>query len=225
VLVETIGNTLARAALYVVPLLLAVIVHEVAHGWVAEKCGDPTARRLGRITLNPLVHIDPVGTLLLPSVLFILNAPFLFGWAKPVPVIAANLRRGRTDMALVAAAGPFTNFLLAVLSAGVYRLVTSGVVTGRGYGEAVLGWLAEPLIRMAVISVEFNLVLMVINLLPIPPLDGGRVLAGLVPSGAARVLDRLEGYGMLIVLILIGTNLWGYIVWPLLKLFLSVFLR
>jgi Zn-dependent protease len=220
-----IGNTLARAVLYVVPLLLAVIAHEVAHGWVAEKRGDPTARRLGRITLNPLVHIDPVGTLLLPSVLFILNAPFLFGWARPVPVVAANLKGGRKDMALVAAAGPMSNFLLAALSAGVYRLILSGSPLGHGAGDAWLGWLADPLLRMAVISVEFNLVLMVINLLPIPPLDGGRVLMGLAPAAMARTLERVEGYGMLIVLILIGTNVWGYIVWPVLKLFLGIFLR
>lgn len=220
-----IGNSVARALLYVVPLLLAVIAHEVAHGWVAEKRGDPTARRLGRITLNPLVHIDPVGTLLLPSLLFILNAPFLFGWARPVPVVAANLRGGRRDMAMVAAAGPLTNFLLAVVSGGVYRLILWTGLTGHGAEKAGFGWLAEPLIRMAEISVEFNLVLMVINLLPIPPLDGGRMLAGLAPAGAARALDRLEGYGMLIVLILIGTNLWGYIVWPVLKFFLGIFLR
>lgn len=222
---EIFGNTVTRAVLYVVPLLLAVIAHEVAHGWVAEKRGDPTARRLGRITLNPLVHIDPVGTLLLPAVLFLLNAPFLFGWARPVPVNSSNLRGGRGDMALVAAAGPLTNFLLAVLSAGVYRFILSGIQPGHGPGEAWLGWLAEPLLRMAEISVEFNLVLMVINLLPIPPLDGGRVLMGVAPSALARALERMEGYGMLILLILIGTNMWGYIIWPVLNLFLGIFLK
>ncbi|MCU0587158.1 MAG: site-2 protease family protein [Syntrophobacteraceae bacterium] len=221
---ETIGNTIARAALYAVPLLLAVIAHEVAHGWVAEKRGDPTARRLGRITLNPLVHIDPVGTLILPAVLLLLNAPFLFGWARPVPVQTAHLRNGRQDMALVAAAGPMTNFLLAALSAGVFRLLDAGGPWGPGPWESTIGWVVEPLRRMAEISVEFNLVLMVINLLPIPPLDGGRVLAGLVPSGMARALDRLEGYGMLIVLILIGTQMWGYIVSPVLRLFMYFFL-
>ena len=220
-----IGNTVARAVLYVVPLLLAVIAHEVAHGWVAEKRGDPTARRLGRITLNPLVHIDLVGTLILPSVLFLLNAPFLFGWAKPVPVQFANLKGGRRDMALVAGAGPLTNFLLAVLSSAVYRLIEAGIHLGHGPGTSGFGWVAEPLLRMAEISVEFNLVLMVINLLPVPPLDGGRVLIGLAPPGVARVLERVEAYGMLIVFILIGTNLWGYIVWPVLKLFIGIFLR
>jgi Zn-dependent protease len=220
-----VGNTLARAVLFVIPLFLAVIAHEVAHGWVAEKRGDPTARRLGRITLNPLVHIDPVGTLLLPAVLFILSSPFLFGWAKPVPVQFANLRGGRRDMALVAASGPITNFLLAVLSAAVYRFMKAGSQLGYGPDIWWYGWIFEPLLRMVEISVELNLVLMVINLLPIPPLDGGRVLMGLAPAGVARALERMEGYGMLIVLILIGTNLWGYIVWPVLNLFIGIFLR
>jgi len=220
-----VGNTLARAVLFIVPLLLAIIAHEVSHGWVAEKRGDPTARRLGRITLNPLVHIDLVGTLLLPALLFILNSPFLFGWAKPVPVQFGNLKGGRRDMALVAGAGPMTNFLLAVFSAAVYRLMRAGSQLGQGTEASWYAWISEPLLRMAEISVELNLVLMVINLLPIPPLDGGRVLMGLAPSGLAQALGRLEGYGMLIVFILIGTNLWGYIVWPVLNLFIGIFLR
>jgi Zn-dependent protease len=220
-----IRDTITRAALYTVPLLLAVIAHEVAHGWVAEKLGDDTARRLGRITLNPLVHIDPVGTVLLPAVLFAMNSPFLFGWAKPVPVQFANLRGGRRDMALVAASGPLTNFLLAVVSAGVFRIVEAWLHQGHGMGSPWVGWIAEPLRAMAVISVEFNLVLMVINLLPIPPLDGGRVLAGLAPRGVARFLERMEPYGMLIVLILIGTDAWGHVVRPVLKLFIGIFLR
>jgi Zn-dependent protease len=220
-----IRDTITRAVLYIVPLLLAVIAHEVAHGWVAEKRGDDTARRLGRITLNPLVHIDPVGTILLPAVLFAMNSPFLFGWAKPVPVQFANLRGGRQDMALVAASGPLTNFLLAVVSAGVFRIVEAWLHHGHGMGSPWAGWIAEPLRAMAVISVEFNLVLMVINLLPIPPLDGGRVLAGLAPRGVARFLERMEPYGMLIVLILIGTDVWGYVVRPVLKLFIGIFLR
>jgi Zn-dependent protease len=220
-----IRDTITRAVLYIVPLLLAVIAHEVAHGWVAEKRGDDTARRLGRITLNPLVHIDPVGTILLPAVLFAMNSPFLFGWAKPVPVQFANLRGGRQDMALVAASGPLTNFLLAVVSAGVFRIVEAWLHQGHGMGSPWAGWILEPLRAMAVISVEFNLVLMVINLLPIPPLDGGRVLAGLAPRGMARFLERMEPYGMLIVLILIGTDVWGYVVRPVLKLFIGIFLR
>lgn len=220
-----IRDTIARAVLYTVPLLLAVIAHEVAHGWVAEKRGDDTARRLGRITLNPLVHIDPVGTILLPVVLFALNSPFLFGWAKPVPVQFANLRGGRRDMALVAVSGPLTNFLLAIISAVVYRLVEAGIQWGHGAGTSWIGLIAEPVRAMAAISVEFNLVLMVINLLPIPPLDGGRVLVGLAPPAVARVLERLEAYGMLIVLILIGTDVWGYVVRPVLTLFIGIFLR
>lgn len=220
-----IRDTLARAILYVVPLLLAVIAHEVAHGWAAEKRGDDTARRAGRITLNPLVHIDPVGTVLLPAILFAVNAPFLFGWARPVPVQFGNLRSGRRDMALVAGAGPLANFALAVLSAALYRLIEAGVGLGYGFGSPGYGWVVEPIARMAVISVEFNLVLMVINLLPVPPLDGGRILAGLAPERLSRMIEGMERYGMLIVLLLIGTGLWGYVVRPVLNLFVGIFLK
>lgn len=219
-----IGEIVVQAALYSVPLLLGVVCHEVAHGWVANKLGDPTARIMGRITLNPFVHIDLVGTILLPIVLLVARSPFLFGWAKPVPVNFENLRGGRRDMALVALSGPLTNLLIAALSALVYHLILSAVQSGRisGHGPAVL--IAEPVFLMARLSVNFNLVLMVINLLPIPPLDGGRVLAGILPRSLASQLERLESFGMLIVLVLIGTGLWGYIVNPVLNIFMHFFL-
>jgi Zn-dependent protease len=219
-----IGDYIANAALYAVPLLLGVITHEVAHGWVAEKLGDPTARLMGRITLNPLVHIDPIGTVLLPLTLLLVNSPFLFGWAKPVPVLFSNLRGGRRDMALVALSGPLTNFLMAAASALVYHLILTGFQQGWIPEQSGLNRILEPVFLMARISVTFNLVLTVINLLPVPPLDGGRIMMGLLPYSWASRLEKLETYGMLIVLLLIGTGLWGYIVQPILSVFLRLFL-
>jgi len=219
-----IGDIVVQAALYTVPLLLGVVTHEVAHGWVAEKLGDPTARTMGRITLNPFVHIDLMGTIILPVVLLLVHSPFLFGWAKPVPVNFENLRGGRRDMALVAISGPLTNLMVAILSAVVYHMVLSGIQNGWISGQGPAALVAEPLFLMARLSVTFNLVLMVINLLPIPPLDGGRVLVGLLPYHLASKLERLETFGILILLLLIGTGLWGYIVSPVLDVFLQFFL-
>jgi Zn-dependent protease len=213
-----------NAILYIVPVLFGVICHEVAHGWVAEKLGDPTARQSGRITLNPLVHIDPVGTIMLPLLLYFINSPFLFGWAKPVPVQFANLRGGRRSMALVSLSGPMTNLLLAILSAPVYHMVLAGVKSGRISEGGLLISIAEPIFQMAIISIRFNLVLMVVNLFPIPPLDGGRVLAGILPLHLASKLDQLERFGMLFVLILIGSGLWGYIVTPILNVLMRMFM-
>ena len=219
-----VGDYIVNAALYAPPLLLGVIAHEVAHGWTAEKLGDPTARLSGRITLNPLPHIDLIGTVLLPITLILLRSPFLFGWAKPVPVQFANLRGGRRGMAIVALSGPVTNLLLAAASALVYHLLLSAYQQGWITEQSGLIRITEPLFLMARISVTFNLVLMVINLLPIPPLDGGRVMVGLLPYSWGSQLERMENYGMLIVLLLIGTGLWGYIVQPVLSIFLRLFL-
>ncbi|MCE5242960.1 MAG: site-2 protease family protein [Syntrophobacteraceae bacterium] len=214
-----IGEFVSSAALYAVPLLLGVICHEVAHGWMAEKLGDPTARLMGRITLNPIVHIDLVGTILLPAILLVIGSPFLFGWAKPVPVNFNALRGGRRDMALVAISGPLVNFLLAAVSGLIYRSLLWGLQYGYLPRTPGMVWLLEPVLLMAGMSVTFNLVLMVINLLPIPPLDGGRVMVGLLPVRLAAGLARLEPFGMLIVLILIGTKLWGYLVHPVIDVF------
>ncbi len=207
------------AVLYIVPLLFAVILHEVAHGWVAEKLGDPTARLLGRITLNPISHIDMVGTIILPGVLYITGSPFLFGWAKPVPVNFANLRGGRRDMALVALSGPLTNFVLATLSSIVFHLTFSDFLGPEGISRFWYTWMNEPVRGMALISARFNLVLMVVNLLPVLPLDGGRILVGLAPLRIAIALEQMERFGMLIVLLLIGSGLWSYIVTPVISVF------
>ena len=207
------------AAVYIVPVLFAVIAHEVAHGWVAEKLGDPTARLLGRITLNPMSHIDPLGTIILPLLLYITKAPFLFGWAKPVPVNFGNLRGGRRDMALVALSGPLTNFFLAVVSSLIFHLTFSSPFGPSESSKFWYLWMNAPIRLMARISVQFNLVLMVINLLPILPLDGGRIVAGLAPVRIAISMGRMERYGMLIVLLLIASGMWSYVVSPVIDVF------
>ncbi len=222
-------DILIKAALYAIPLLLAVTAHEVAHGWMAEKLGDPTARAMGRLTLNPLVHIDLMGTIVLPLMLILIQSPFLFGWAKPVPVNFANLRGGRRDMALVALSGPATNLLLAVASAVAYHVLLAGFQGGWIAAEGALAWLAEPLLLMVRISLIFNLVLMAFNLIPILPLDGGRILVGVLPAGLAVRLESLERYGMLIFLLIIAVpvlraSLWGYFLNPIVDTFMRLLL-
>lgn len=211
-------NDILIMVLSIVPLLFAIILHEVAHGWVAEKLGDPTARSMGRITLNPISHIDPMGTIILPGILLLTHSPLLFGWAKPVPVNFENLRGGRKDMALVALSGPLTNFCLAVASSIVFHLTMGGTADASGIFSKVI----VPVHLMAYSSVEFNLVLMAINLLPILPLDGGRIVAGLAPLEIAMTMQRMERYGMLIVLLLIGSGIWGYILRPVINVFWKI---
>lgn len=184
-----------KFAIWALPVLLAVTLHEVAHGWVARALGDDTAHRMGRLSLNPLKHIDPVGTLLVPAVLLLLGG-FLFGWAKPVPVVMSRLRNPRRDMAVVAAAGPLSNFVMAL---------AWGIVLKLAVGHPAAGvW--EGLAYMAQAGIGINLALMVLNLIPIPPLDGGRVLSGLLPAEAARQYDRIEPYGLMILLLLMFTG-------------------
>jgi Zn-dependent protease len=202
--------------LMVLPLMFSVILHEVSHGWTAEKLGDPTARLLGRITLNPLPHVDLFGTILLPALLIFTHAPFLIGWAKPVPVNFGNLRGGRRDMALVAISGPATNFLLAVVSALLFHL-TSGMGAS-GFSAAVV----LPIHAMAYYSVLINLVLMVFNLLPILPLDGGRIAVGLLPESIAIPLQRTERWGMLLVLLFVVSDMWRYLVSPVINVLLHI---
>lgn len=180
---------LETVAIYAVPVIVAITLHEAAHGYVARFFGDDTAERAGRISLNPLRHVDPVGTIILPALLLLSHAGFVFGYAKPVPVNFGRLRHPRRDMIWVAAAGPGMNLLLATLS-----VVLIAVPQALGHAPPPL------LFEMLLASVEINLVLAVFNLLPIPPLDGGRVAVGLLPLPLARPLARLSRYGMLIVL-------------------------
>ncbi len=211
-------------SLYFVPIMLGVILHEVAHGWTAEKLGDPTARMMGRISLNPIVHVSLFGTIILPAALLIMRSPVLFGWAKPVPVDFGRLRHGRKGMAIVAASGPFANFLIAVVSAGVYHFISLISKTSFIHSTPVLYKILVPLALMSAASVTINIVLMVLNLIPIPPLDGGRIIMGLLPQEQARWFAGLERYGMLILIFLLFTNTLGKILSPILTFFLRFFI-
>jgi Zn-dependent protease len=186
--IASLGHALS---VWLLPIILAITLHEAAHGWAADRLGDDTARRAGRVSLNPIRHVDPVGTLLLPGFL-LLVAPIVFGWAKPVPVQPARLHHPKRDMALVAAAGPALNFVLALACA--WLLLIPSLIGG----DAGL-WLQRNLLN----AVLINLVLGVFNLFPIPPLDGGRIAVGLLPMPLARRWAQLERYGLVILLALL----------------------
>jgi Zn-dependent protease len=183
---------LYTASLWALPVVLAVTLHEAAHGFAAHRLGDDTAYRLGRVTLNPLKHIDLVGTIVMPAILLLLRSPFLFGYAKPVPVNFDALRHPRRDMMLVAVAGPATNIVLATIAAALFHLVS--------YLPAnAAPWIAQNLKNALLI----NVVLAVFNMLPLPPLDGGRVVIGLLPNFLAEPFARLEPHGMMILIALL----------------------
>ncbi len=187
-------------------ILFSLTVHESAHAWSAARLGDRTAERLGRISLNPIRHIDPMGTIVLPLILTWSGGP-VFGWAKPVPVDPRNLKRPRQDFLYIAAAGPASNIVLAVIA--------SAVMSVAPVSPLEVGGTAVPLWRVASVMFEINLLLAVFNMLPIPPLDGGNVLAGLVPEGLARGLDRLRGAGgFVILLVLMYTGVLYDIIMP-----------
>ncbi len=206
-------------AVYAIPALLAITVHEAAHGYAARHFGDRTAEMLGRLTLNPLKHIEPVGTVLVPLTLLVMaklsgGQLFLFGWAKPVPVSIRNLRNPRRDMALVAAAGPGSNLAMAA----IWTLIL-GIVGAMPQG----GLLVEPLFYMAVFGVFFNVLLAIFNMLPLPPLDGGRVLSGFLSPKASASLDRIEPYGFFIIIALLVTGILWQIVGPIIQLIAGFF--
>ena len=205
-------------AIIALPVLVAITFHEAAHGFVADRLGDPTAKMMGRLTLNPLVHIDLFGTVLMPAMLYFI--PFLlsgqpgllFGYAKPVPVNFTNLRSPKKDMIWVAAAGPGTNFILALVSGLLLRMVLTLEPSLQLYrfqlggaleGGVMTHYILLPIVKMLEISVLINLVLMIFNLLPIPPLDGGRVMVGLLPERQANALSAVEPYGFMIILFLL----------------------
>jgi Zn-dependent protease len=192
-------------ALYAVPGIFAITLHEAAHGYAARHFGDPTAAQAGRISLNPIRHIDPLGTLLIPAMILIASGgKYAFGWAKPVPVDFGRLRHPKRDMLWVAAAGPGANFLMALLWASVIAVAAS----------LPHNYFTDPLILMARGGIVINIVLMVLNLLPLPPLDGGRIAVSLLPPRLAYGFARIEPFGMIILLLLMFTGVLSMIMWP-----------
>ena len=195
-------SLIQRIVVWVLPVVFAITVHEVAHGWVAKKQGDKTALMLGRLTLNPFKHIDLLGTIIIPGLLLLSSTGFIFGWAKPVPVDPRNFKNPKKSMAIVALAGPVANLLMAIMWALIARL---GVIIEV---EVV----SLPLIYMGVAGISINLVLALINLIPIPPLDGSRIVSGILPNKLAWQYNRLERFGFVILLILLWSGGLGYII-------------
>lgn len=205
-------STVQYVAAAIIPILFAITLHEVAHGYVANRFGDPTAKMLGRLSLNPLKHIDLVGTIIVPVILLMLGG-FLFGWAKPVPVSSRNFKNPRVDMIWVAAAGPAANGVMALLWAAILKI-------------SILFFATQPQIfnlikTMAAIGIQINLILMILNLVPIPPLDGSKILMGVIPGPAAYKLSLLEPYGFFIVLALLYFGVLSAILEPILNVLLK----
>lgn len=194
-----------QIAIYAIPVIFAITVHEAAHGYVASHFGDQTARMAGRLTLNPIKHIDPIGTVVLPLILLAVGS-IIFGWAKPVPVEWRNLRKPKQDMAWVALAGPGANLAMMLFWAGFGKLAVSFQHVFKGY--------TEPMLYMAVAGIGINIVLMVLNMLPLPPLDGSRVVSSFLPPRQEEQYNRLEPYGFIILIILVVTGILGWFLWP-----------
>ncbi len=202
-------------------ILIAITFHEVAHGFVANRLGDPTAKMMGRLTLNPVPHIDVVGTVVMPlMLLFFTSGQFVFGYAKPVPINPMNFRNPRKDMAISAAAGPVTNILLAIASMVMLKFFF--LPASHFLPESISSSVMTPLIMIFQASVMVNIVLACFNMIPVPPLDGGRVLTGLLPYKQAVSFSRIEPFGFIIVIILIVTGVASYFVLPLVNFFLTI---
>lgn len=191
-----------RIVVWILPVVFAITVHEVAHGWMAKQYGDKTAEQQGRLTLNPLKHIDPFGTVILPVILLVTFTGFIFGWAKPVPIDPRNFTKPRQGLMMVAAAGPISNVLMALAWALLARI---GVVFHD------IEFISMPLIKTGEAGIHINLILALLNMLPIPPLDGSRVLSGMLPHYWAWQFNRLERFGFIILLVLIYTNVLGMV--------------
>ena len=205
----------------VLPILIAITFHELSHGFAANKLGDPTAKMMGRLTLNPVAHIDLFGTILMPLMLYIFtHGQFVFGYAKPVPINPMNFKNPKKDMAISAAAGPAMNILLAIVS----KLVIIFILIPLSFvlPQAIVTTILEPLLLIFWQSGRINVILAVFNMIPIPPLDGGRVLTGFLPYKQAASFSRIEPYGFIIVILLIVTGVANYFVVPLINLFLGI---
>ncbi|MFW0078940.1 MAG: site-2 protease family protein [Coxiella endosymbiont of Haemaphysalis qinghaiensis] len=206
------GNIIHLIAVIILPLLFAITLHEAAHGWVASKLGDKTTLMMGRVTLNPVKHIDPVGTLMLPILMLILSKfTFAFGWAKPVPVAWQNLRKPRRDMSLVALAGPFANLLMAFLWAAIAKL---SITLGSGAEDLILRKVTVFFYIAGIFGILINVVLIILNLIPLPPLDGSRIVSAILPPRAAYGYSKIEPYGIWILLGLLVFGLLGRILLP-----------
>jgi len=215
-----IQHIVRELSINAIPLILAITFHEAAHGWVAYKKGDPTAKMLGRVTLNPVPHIDPFGTILLPAMLILMGSGVLFGWAKPVPVNFRLLRDQKRDPVYVAAAGVVTNLGLAAISGLIFRIlivIDPALLMGAMSGTAVplmdtpSRMITLPLVLMCVESIRWNVILAIFNLIPIPPLDGGRIAVGLLPPRPSMALASVERYGILLLILLLMFDPFGII--------------
>jgi Zn-dependent protease len=218
-----LDQTIREIAVWALPVLIAIIFHEVAHGWVAYHLGDPTAARMGRLTLNPIAHIDLFGTILIPLLLIISRSPFLFGYAKPVPVNFYNLRNPKRDMIWVALAGPMTNLLLALACVVILKFTLPLFSDGVHYQHAAWFDFFAPVPLMARNGILINVVLAVFNAFPIPPLDGGRVMVGLLPEPQSSMLARIEPYGFLILIVLLMTRTLDRVIGPPIDLLLNLY--
>ena len=203
-IIQDIDRIIQGIVIFALPVTLAITLHEAAHGYVAKKFGDLTAYAQGRVTLNPLKHIDPMGTVVVPLLLLAVSSPYLFGWAKPVPINFGNLRHPKRDMLWVAAAGPGANFLMAFLWALVFKFGLT--IPERNF--------SEPMLLMGQAGILVNVILLVLNLLPLPPLDGGRIAMSLLPQRIAYRFAQIEPYGFIILLVLLFTGVLGAVIEP-----------